>query len=31
LDPSDFYLFGPLKKEKPIGGKRFVDDEEVET
>jgi hypothetical protein len=29
LAPSDFYLFGPLKK--LLGGKRFADDEEIET
>jgi histone-lysine N-methyltransferase SETMAR len=29
LVPSDFHLFGPLKKLH--GGKRFADDEEVET
>jgi hypothetical protein len=27
--PNDFHLFGPLKNH--LGGKRFVDDEEVET
>jgi hypothetical protein len=27
--PSDFHLFGPLKYH--LGGKRFADDEEVET
>jgi hypothetical protein len=29
LTPSDFNLFGPLKNH--LGGKRFADDEEVET
>jgi hypothetical protein len=29
LAPSDFHLFGPLKNH--VGGKRFPDDEEVET
>jgi hypothetical protein len=29
LASSDFHLFGPLKKQ--LGGKRFADDEEVET
>jgi hypothetical protein len=29
LVPSDFHLFGPLKNH--LGGKRFADDEEVET
>jgi hypothetical protein len=29
LAPSDFRLFGPLKNH--LGGKRFTDDEEVET
>jgi hypothetical protein len=29
LAPSDFHLFGPLKNH--LGGKRFADDEEVET
>jgi histone-lysine N-methyltransferase SETMAR len=29
LAPSDFHLFGPLKNYP--GGKRFADDEEVET
>jgi hypothetical protein len=29
LAPSDFHLFGLLKNH--LGGKRFVDDEEVET
>jgi hypothetical protein len=28
LAPSDFHLFDPLKIH--IGGKRFIDDEEVE-
>jgi hypothetical protein len=27
--PTDFHLFGPLKEH--LGGKRFADDEEVET
>jgi histone-lysine N-methyltransferase SETMAR len=29
LAPSDFHLFGPQKNH--LGGKRFADDEEVET
>jgi hypothetical protein len=29
LAPSDFHLFGPLKNH--LGGKRFADEEEVET
>jgi histone-lysine N-methyltransferase SETMAR len=29
LDPSDFHQFGELKNH--LGGKRFTDDEEVET
>jgi hypothetical protein len=29
LTPSDFHLFGPLRKH--LGGKLFADDEEVET
>jgi hypothetical protein len=29
LAPTDFLLFGPLKKH--FGGKRFADDDEVET
>jgi histone-lysine N-methyltransferase SETMAR len=29
LAPSDFHLFGLLKNH--LGGKRFIDDEEVET
>jgi hypothetical protein len=29
LAPSDFHLFDPLKSD--ISGKRFADDEEVET
>jgi histone-lysine N-methyltransferase SETMAR len=29
LVPSDFHMFGPLKNH--LGGKRFADDEEIET